>query len=86
MKFNIADEPMDPNAMRQQNFNGGMPKGMRPPSSHSSGRFINQLTPQQQILMAQQQQLYDAAIRRQGAPQQNMGTPQQRAMPLLLLL
>lgn len=94
MNFNIAGGPMDPSGMGQQYFNGGMPNGMRPPSSHPApGRFNNQMT-QQQMAMAQQQQaggvqnwpngpngqmMPQQGV--QGAPQQNMGTPQQRAMP-----
>ncbi|KAH8818170.1 SOM1 protein [Hyaloscypha sp. PMI_1271] len=93
MNFNIAGGPMDPSGMGQQYFNGGMPNGMRPPSSHPApGRFNNQMT-QQQMAMAQQQQagsvqswpngpngqmMPQQGV--QGAPQQNMGTPQQRAM------
>ncbi|PMD23726.1 hypothetical protein NA56DRAFT_716215 [Hyaloscypha hepaticicola] len=95
MNFNIGGGPMDPNAMGQQFFNGGMPNGMRPPSSHPApGRFNNnQITPQQ-MAMAQQQQAGGVQNWQngpngqmmpqqgvQGAPQQNMGTPQQRAMP-----
>ncbi|PMD65837.1 uncharacterized protein K444DRAFT_624384 [Hyaloscypha bicolor E] len=95
MNFNIAGGPMDPSGMNQQYFNGVMPNGMRPPSSHPApGRFNNQMTPQQQMAMAQQQQaggvqnwsngpngqmMPQQSV--QGAPQQNMGTPQQRAMP-----
>jgi hypothetical protein len=95
MNFNIAGGPMDPSGMGQQYFNGGIPNGMRPPSSHPApGRFNNnQMTPQQ-MAMAQQQQaggvqswpngpngqmMPQQGV--QGAPQQNMGTPQQRAMP-----
>jgi hypothetical protein len=93
MNFNIAGGPMDPNGMAQQYFNGGIPNGMRPPSSHPAGRFNNQMTPQQ-MAMAQQQQAGGVQNWQngpngqmmpqqgvQGAPQQNMGTPQQRAMP-----
>ena len=94
MNFNIGGGPMDPNAMGQQFFNGGMPNGMRPPSSHPApGRFNNQITPQQ-MAMAQQQQAGGVQNWQngpngqmmpqqgvQGAPQQNMGTPQTRAMP-----
>jgi hypothetical protein len=81
---------MDPNMV------GGMPSGMRPPSSHPGG-FANQMTPQQMAMARQQQQQAQAAAVQnwqngpngqmmpqpaQGAPQQqNMGTPQQRAMP-----
>ena len=96
---------IDPNGMNPQYFKmngmdpnmvGGMPNGMRPPSSHpQGGRFNNnQMTPQQQMVMAQQQQQQQAGGVQgwqngpngqmmpgaQGPPQQ-MGTPQQRQMP-----
>jgi len=76
---------MDPNMA------GVMPNGMRPPSSHPGG-FNNQMTPQQ-LAMARQQhqqgQNWQGGPNGQmmpqptqgGTPQQNMGTPQQRAMP-----
>jgi hypothetical protein len=106
MNFNIPGGPMDPNAMNPQYFKmngmdpnmvGGMPNGMRPPSSHpAAGRFNNQMTPQQMVMAQQQQQQQAGGVQNwqngpngqmmpqpgaQGAPQQNMGTPQQRAMP-----
>ncbi|KAK0103986.1 hypothetical protein ONS96_005091 [Cadophora gregata f. sp. sojae] len=75
---------MDPNMA------GVMPNGMRPPSSHPGG-FNGQMTPQQMAMARQQQQQVqnwqgpNGQMMPQpasgGAPQQNMGTPQQRAMP-----
>jgi hypothetical protein len=104
MNFNLPGGPMDPSMNPQYfkmngmdpNMVGGMPSGMRPPSSHPGG-FANQMTPQQMAMARQQQQQAQAAAVQnwqngpngqmmpqpaQGAPQQqNMGTPQQRAMP-----
>jgi hypothetical protein len=103
MNFNLPGGPMDPSMNPQYfkmngmdpNMVGGMPNGMRPPSSHPGG-FPNQVTPQQMAMARQQQQAQAAAAQNwqngpngqmipqpaQGAPQQqNMGTPQQRAMP-----
>lgn len=75
---------MDPNMA------GVMPNGMRPPSSHPGG-FNSQMTPQQMAMARQQQQQVQnwqgpngqmmPQPAQGGAPQQNMGTPQQRAMP-----
>jgi hypothetical protein len=79
---------MDPNMV------GGMQNGMRPPSSHPGGGFGAQVTPQQQMAMVRAQQAANGQQNwqngpngqvmpqpPQGAPQQqNMGTPQQRAM------
>lgn len=102
MNFNLPGGPMDPN-MNPQYFakmngmdpnmvGGGMPNGMRPPSSHPGGGFPQQMTPQQ-IAMARQAQQQAAQgwqpgpngqmmpQPNPGAPQQAMGTPQQRAMP-----
>ncbi|TVY62892.1 Transcriptional activator somA [Lachnellula suecica] len=97
MNFNIPgggamDPQMDPkfyqmNGMGPNMVPGGMPNGMRPPSSHPGGGFNNQMA-QAQMQMAQQRgqnwqggpngQMVQPG---QAAPQQNMGTPQQRAMP-----
>ncbi|CAL3968490.1 unnamed protein product [Diplocarpon coronariae] len=96
MNFNLAGGQMDPSMNPQYyKMNGmdpnmvqGMPNGMRPPSSHPGGGF-NQPMNQQQMAMARQNQQWQAGpnggqmIPQQvqgGAPQQ-MGTPQQRAMP-----
>lgn len=105
MNFNLpGGGQMDPNMNPQyfmkngmENMVGGMPNGMRPPSSHPSGNFGN-MTPQQLAMARQQQQQQQAAVQNwqpgpngpngqmmsqpaQGAPQP-IGTPQQRtAMP-----
>jgi hypothetical protein len=105
MNFNLAGGPMDPTMNPQYfakmngmdpNMVGGMPNGMRPPSSHPGGGFNNPMTAQQVAMARQQQQQQQQAAAQnwqsgpngqmmpqptQGAPQQNMGTPQQRAMP-----
>lgn len=105
MNFNIPGGQMDPN-MAQQYFkmNGmdpnmvsAMPNGMRPPSSHPGGGFVNGNMTPQQMAMAQQQRQAAANANwpagpngqmmpgpNQGGPPQPMGqgTPQQqRAMP-----
>lgn len=80
---------MDPNVA------GAMQNGMRPPNPHP-GVFQNGMT-QQQMMIARQQQMQQqgGAVPNwtqgpngqmipqgaQGAPQQNMGTPQPRSMP-----
>ena len=96
----LPGNPMDPNLNPQfymkngmdPNMVGGMPNGMRPPSSHPAGGFNGQMT-QQQMSMARQQQQQQASQNwagpngqmmpqpTQGTPQQAMGTPQTRAMP-----
>jgi hypothetical protein len=89
--FKMANNAMDPNMA------GAMPNGMRPPSSHPGGFNNGMTPQQQQQMqMARQQQMQQgAAVQNwtngpngqmmqpgaQNAPQQNMGTPQQRAMP-----
>lgn len=102
MNFNLPGSQMDPNMNPQYfkmngmdpNMVGGMPNGMRPPSSHPGGNFNNGgMTQQQQMMAARQAQQSQVqnwptgpngpmmAQPVQGGPQQNMGTPQQRAMP-----
>jgi hypothetical protein len=88
--FKMGNNGMDPNMA------GAMPNGMRPPSSHP-GAFNNGMNAQHmQMAQARQQQMQQgAAVQNwangpngqmmpqgaQGPPQQNIGTPQQRAMP-----
>lgn len=91
MNFNIPGNPMDPN-MNPQYMVGGMPNGMRPPSSHPNNFNQMNLTPQQMNLArqqaAQQQQGWQGGPNgqmmpqgAQGAPQRQMGTPQQNMPP-----
>jgi len=86
------DPNMDPkfyqmNGMNPNMVPGGMPNGMRPPSSHPGG-FGNQIAQQQMAMAARQGQNWQAGPNsqmvqqpNQGGPQQNMGTPRQGAMP-----
>ena len=76
--FKTGNNGMDPNKAR------AMPNGMQPPSSHPGG-FQNGMTAQQGAAVQQNwtngpngQMMPQGA---QGAPQQSIGTPQQRAMP-----
>jgi hypothetical protein len=77
------------------NMYGGMLNGIRPQGSYSAGRFNDQMTPQQMATTHQWQQHRAVGVQNwqngpngqmmpqpgaQGALQQ-MGTPQQRAMP-----
>jgi hypothetical protein len=99
MNFNMPgggamDPNMDPkfyqmNVMNSNMVPGGMPNGMRPPSSHPGGAFGNQMVQQQMAMAARQQgQNWQGGPNgqmvlqpNQGGPQQNMGTPRQGAMP-----
>ncbi|TVY58290.1 Transcriptional activator somA [Lachnellula cervina] len=89
------DPNMDPkfypmNGMNPNMVPGGMPNGMRPPSSHPGAAFSSQMAQQQMAMAARQQggQNWQAGPNgqmvpqpNQGGPQQNMGTPRQGAMP-----
>ncbi|KAM3071446.1 hypothetical protein ACMFMF_007917 [Clarireedia jacksonii] len=89
------DGGMNPQFYKMNGMDSNMmPNGMRPPSSHP-GFNPQGMTQQQQMMMQQRQQQQQqqqgwqagpngapmVANPSQGAPQQTMGTPQQRNMP-----
>ncbi|KAF4629675.1 hypothetical protein G7Y89_g8470 [Cudoniella acicularis] len=77
MNFNLPGNPMDPNlnpkfyqmnGMDPNMVGGGMPNGMRPPSSHPAGAFNNPMA-QQQMMARQHQQAQQAQAQQQAGGQ-----------------
>ncbi|KAH6683116.1 SOM1 protein [Halenospora varia] len=79
MNFQMPGGPMDPQMSKQFYMNGmdpnmvggGMPNGMRPPSSHPGGAFNNPMAQQQMVLQRQQAQQAQQQAQQQQAGGQN---------------